>query len=238
MTKVVAPLGTQQWISLSALNRLRRTDPTKVEPMWHSQYAILLGWFGQNSEYSLWKDVGLTGLILSVILDQPIVLRSLLGCALLTVVLVVLPILEFLVHKVLISPAFWNQWPTWGRIAHAALPLKLLLAQMAYKGVARMCLTLERKVRDVLIDMESSFLEGALPLTVGPGSETVEVEGDFERELLEEDGEEEDDNDNDDELDPLDEEVDEDVHEEEDLDTNYFEDEEEEDELDRDDAEY
>ena len=30
-TKVIAPMNTNQWISLQALNRLRRTDPSKVE---------------------------------------------------------------------------------------------------------------------------------------------------------------------------------------------------------------
>jgi hypothetical protein len=177
--------------------------------MWHSQYTILQGWFGPASEYSLLKEVGLAGLVLSVLLDRPGVLRSIMGLTMLTVVVVFLPLLEFLLHKFLISTVFWNQWPTWGRIAHAALPLKLLLAQMAYKSVLRVFSSLELKVRDALVDMESTLLEAALPLTVGPGSETVQVEG-FERELVEEE----------DELDQMDDDEDEDAswddHEEED----------------------
>ena len=52
-TKVVAPRDTTQWISLSALNRLRRNDPTKVEPLWHSQYSILATWLNPESQYSM-----------------------------------------------------------------------------------------------------------------------------------------------------------------------------------------
>ena len=177
MTKVLAPIHSDQWISLSALNRLRRTDPTKVEPMWHSQYNILQGWFGSHSPYSLGHHVGMTGLILSLLLDRAIVLRTMMGFTLALLALVCLPVLEWAVHKCLISAAFWNQWPTWGRIAHAALPLKLLLAQMAYKSLARVLSSLEMKVRDVLVDMESTLLEETLPLTVGPGSETIKVKG-------------------------------------------------------------
>ena len=39
-TKVVAPIDNDKWITLAALNRLRRTDPSKVEPMWFNQWAI------------------------------------------------------------------------------------------------------------------------------------------------------------------------------------------------------
>lgn len=58
---------------------------------------------------------------------------------------------------------------------------------MAYKSVVRVLLSLEMKVRDVLVDMESTLLEETLPLTVGPGSETMEVKGfDDYDELVEE----------------------------------------------------
>jgi len=67
-TKVVAPKGTDQWISLSALNRLRRSDSTKVEPMWHSRYSILKGWFSEDSEYCMLQHVGVKGFFVSSML--------------------------------------------------------------------------------------------------------------------------------------------------------------------------
>mmetsp|Transcript_5354 Transcript_5354/g.5873 ORF Transcript_5354/g.5873 Transcript_5354/m.5873 type:complete len:142 (+) Transcript_5354:724-1149(+) len=67
-TKVICPVGTTQYISLTALNRLRRTDPSKVEPMWHSQYAILKSWFSDESDFSLMQFVGFKGFVISSLL--------------------------------------------------------------------------------------------------------------------------------------------------------------------------
>lgn len=171
-TKVVAPLGTDQWISLSALNRLRRTDPAKVEPMWHSQYSVLKGWFSDDSEHSLLQHVGFRGFFVSsVLLDGGggWVLKSLLTLALLSILVVAMPVLEFVACRLLVSSSFWAQWPSWGRIARAGFPLKLLLGQLAWKAVASSFAKLEGEVRDRIVDMECEILEESVPLTVGPG---------------------------------------------------------------------
>merc|ERR1711937_893986 len=55
-SKLVVPMemaSTDKWITLSALNNLRRNDPSKVQPMWNDQYAILSSWFDTDSRYSL-----------------------------------------------------------------------------------------------------------------------------------------------------------------------------------------
>lgn len=175
-TKVIAPIDSSQWITLSALNRLRRTDATKVEPLWHNQYAILQSWFGENSEYSMLQHVGLEGLFITLLLDTAhgLLLKSVLVVGILTVVIVCMPILEFLVNRVLTSGFFWLKWPTWGRIVHAALPLKLLLGQMAWKFLASSFAKLENRVRDYIVDVECAILEESIPLTVGPGSQVIE----------------------------------------------------------------
>lgn len=131
-TKVVAPIGTTQWITLSALNRLRRTDPSKVEPMWHSQYSVLQSWFGDASPFSLLQHVGFQGFLVTVLLDSAkgMVLRSLLVLGILSVAVLFMPVIEFFTNRFLVSGAFWSQWKTWGRIIHAALPLKLLIGQV------------------------------------------------------------------------------------------------------------
>ena len=47
--KVLGPVNTtKDWITLTALNRLRRHDPTKVEPLWHSKHPILRTWFAPS----------------------------------------------------------------------------------------------------------------------------------------------------------------------------------------------
>ncbi|KAL3784779.1 hypothetical protein ACHAWO_006425 [Cyclotella atomus] len=174
-TKVLAPLGTQQYISLRALNRLRRTDPLKVEPMWHSQYAILTSWFADSSEYSLMQHVGMKGFFVSSMLNGRMVLRSVLIGVILTALVVFMPLIERVIGRVLVSAPFWSQWNTWGRIARAGFPLKLLLGQLAWKGVAGLYFKLEEGVRDYFVDLECEILEQSVPLTVG-----VEVEEEVE----------------------------------------------------------
>ncbi|KAL3811187.1 hypothetical protein ACHAXA_002751 [Cyclostephanos tholiformis] len=186
-TKVVAPRGTDHWISLSALNRLRRTDATKVEPMWHSRYSILSGWFSESSEYCMLQHVGIKGFFLSsVLLDgaNGMVLRSLLILSAFCAFVLFLPIIEYVVGRILVSAPFWSQWTTWGRILRAGFPLKLLLGQMAWKGIASSFAKVENAVREYIIDMECDILEECVPVTVGAGSEEgggvgeVEDEGD------------------------------------------------------------
>mmetsp|Transcript_34090 Transcript_34090/g.64891 ORF Transcript_34090/g.64891 Transcript_34090/m.64891 type:complete len:371 (+) Transcript_34090:108-1220(+) len=173
-TKVVAPLGTDQWISLSALNRLRRTDPTKVEPMWHSRYSILQSWFSDESEFSMLQHVGAKGFFVSsVLLDggNGMVLRSLLVLSVLSALVLLMPLLEFIVGRIIVSAPFWAQWATWGRIARAGFPLKLLIGQMAWKAVASCFSKFENEVREYIVDLECEILESSVPVTVGVGSE-------------------------------------------------------------------
>ena len=186
-TKVVAPIGTDQWISLSALNRLRRTDPTKVEPMWHSRYSILKSWFADESEFSMLQHVGVKGfLISSVLLDggNGLVLRSLLIMTVLSVIITLMPLLEFIVGRIIVSAPFWAQWTTWGRVVRAGFPLKLLIGQLAWKGVATTFGKLENNVREYIVDMECEILEESVPLTVGVDSveEDEDVTSDVESE--------------------------------------------------------
>lgn len=174
-TKVVAPFGTSQWISVSALNRLRRTDPSKVEPMWHSQYAILKSWFDTESEYSILQHVGMQGFLLNALL-QKFRLHVALALSLVVTIILCMPILEYVVNRVLVSGLLWSKWPSWGRFVHAALPLKLLMAQMLYKAMAGLFLRLLGVVKERLVEVECQILEQRIPLTVGPGSEVVEEE--------------------------------------------------------------
>ncbi|KAL9187964.1 hypothetical protein ACHAXT_006342 [Thalassiosira profunda] len=186
-TKVVAPLGTDQWISLAALNRLRRTDPTKVEPMWHSRYAILQSWFSDASEFSLLQHVGPKGFFVSsVLLDggNGMALRALLILSVLSAIILFMPLLEYIVGRILVSAPFWGQWATWGRIVRAGFPLKLLLGQLAWKGVAKCFGKLESEVREYIVDLECEILEESVPVTVGVG---VEEEGEEDGEILETD---------------------------------------------------
>jgi len=199
-TKVVAPVGTDQWISLSALNRLRRTDPTKVEPMWHSRYSILRSWFSDESEFSMLQHVGVKGFVISsVLLDggNGLVLRSLLIMTVMSAIITLMPLLEFIVQRIIVSAPFWAQWQTWGRIVRAGFPLKLLIGQLAWKGVATAFTKLENDIREHIVDMECGILEESVPLTVGDvlleGEEDADDENGEEDSYDEYDDEEDDD---------------------------------------------
>jgi hypothetical protein len=171
-TKVIAPSGTNAWISLSALNRLRRTDATKVEPMWHSQYSILYSWFNEQSQYCILQHVGIKGFIISsILLDgmNGLVLRSLLLLSSITVLIILQPIIEFMVSRILVSTTFWSQWTLWSRILRAGFPLKLLLIQMLWKGIVSGFTHVESTVREYIVDMECEILEECVPITVGVG---------------------------------------------------------------------
>jgi hypothetical protein len=166
-TKVVAPLGTTHWIGLATLNRLRRQDPTKVEPMWHSKYAILNSWFDDpESDYSFLPHVGFQGFVLNALL-QGIRLPIVVGLSITILMIIFLPVLEYFVNRLLVSSFLWSQWTKWYRFVHAALPLKLFLGQMMYGYLSKALSALTKHVKDVLVEMECTLLEQCLPLTVG-----------------------------------------------------------------------
>jgi len=182
-TKVISPIGTTQHISLSALNRLRRTDPSKVEPMWHSQYSILHSWFSESSPYSLLQHVDLRGyLVSSLLLDlgSGMLLRSLLAVSVLLSLVFLLPVGEYVVGRLLVSRGLWIRWASWSRFVHAALPMRLILGQMLWRTLAGGFCKLEGAVRDTVVEMECRLLEERVPLTVGYGVDDLDHTDDLD----------------------------------------------------------
>jgi len=201
-TKVVGPAdGNANWIGLSALNRLRRTDPTKVEPLWHSQYSIFGSWFRGSSPYSMYAYLPWQGYLLALLLDVPLVLSAVVVAVIGFVLALTRPIWESMLTLVLTSQFLWKKWPNWGRFVHAALPLKLLLGQMAWKGLTSVFGKIKSYVREYLVEAECRVWEDAIPLTILEGiQKAMELEEDSEEDdiieaLATEDSEDEDEND-------------------------------------------
>lgn len=170
-SKVIAPIDTEQWITLAALNRLRRNDPTKVEPLWHSKYSILSTWFHpNNSAFSLYTHLSPIGTVLSIMLDSPFILAAAMWFTTALVVLLTLPLWEYAVKLFLTHPILWQQWHQWGRFVHAALPLKLLLGQMAWKAFATLFASVYYQLRTKLVEWECQLYETCIPLTIVPGA--------------------------------------------------------------------
>lgn len=168
-TKVVAPLRTTQWISLGSLNRLRRSDPTKVEPLWHSQYAIFQSWFKAGSPYSLYAFLPWQGYLLAVVLDVPLVLNAAVLAVIALVLYLTRPLWESVLTIFLTSTFLWKKWPSWGRFVHAALPFKLLLGQMGWKGLTSVFGKIKSYAREYLVQVECRVWEEAIPLTILEG---------------------------------------------------------------------
>jgi len=172
-SKLVVPMelaSTDKWITLAALNRLRRDDPSKVEPMWSDRYAILSSWFGPNSKYSLLQHVGPKGVVLSTLLDRnrlPIVV----GVLLVLVIVQLLPLIEILANRFLVSGLVWSKWPTWYRYVHIGLPFKMLIFQTIFSYISKGFTALVSVIKDKLVDLECQILEETIPLTVGPGAD-------------------------------------------------------------------
>lgn len=122
--------------------------------------------------------MGVKGFFVSSMLDGRMALRSVLIGLIVGIFIVLMPVIEQIVGRVLVSAPFWSQWKTWGRIARAGFPLKLLLGQLAWKGIAGVYLKLEEGVREYFVDLECEILEESVPLTVGVEAESEEVESD------------------------------------------------------------
>ena len=89
----------------------------------------LESWFDAESEFSLLQHVGIGGLLLNFVLQYHRYhrLHLVLGVSLILAAIVFMPILEYLVNRVLVSGLVWVNWHSWARFVHAALPLKLFL---------------------------------------------------------------------------------------------------------------
>lgn len=166
--KVMAPYNTTLWISLKSLNRLRRNDPSKLEPLWHSQYSILKSWFDHASPYSIY-DYSNSGFV-TFLLDHPYVLKSALGGLGLLGLYGTLPLWEWMVQQLLTSRLLWHYWPHWGRFLHAGLPLQLLLGQLAFGYISGLSKKLYNTVHHNLVEIECDILDANVPLTILEGT--------------------------------------------------------------------
>jgi hypothetical protein len=171
-SKVIAPLGTDQWITLTSLARLRRQDPTKVERLWHLQFAIIKSWLSPQSKYSMYTHLSPIGTVLSVLLDAPVLLAAVLMGSIVLTLLLTFPIWERILTMILTSSFVWMQWPRWGILMHSPLPLKLLIGQLAWNALATGFARVYDTIRDRLVEYECQIWQECIPLTIVPEGET------------------------------------------------------------------
>ena len=169
------------WITISSLNRLYRTDPNKVETLWYDQYAILSTWFSSRAPhpYSLYthfsQNIYATLITTALNLQPAWLLSVLLICTSMTLFgIIFLPVIESGMTLVLTSSVLWNHWPTWSRFTtHAALPVQLLMVQILFGFIQQGIQSLTNQIRTILIDEECRLLQNCIPLTIIEGRTTT-----------------------------------------------------------------
>jgi hypothetical protein len=186
-TKFIAPMDPKEgdqpkdteWITVVALNRLRRNDATKVETMWHNKYAILDSWFKADSEYSVLQHVGPKGIVLNILLNDN-VLTMVIGFSICVLLVVLMPIWAAILNRLLVSGLLWNNWISWGRFVHLGLPFKLMVGQWIIGLVNFAFQRVKGKIKDRLVEWECEILNQSLPLTLGVPTPVHVEEGDAE----------------------------------------------------------
>ena len=138
------PSPSRDWLTLSTLLRLRRTKPSQLGPLWSDKYD-LNPWFNRGP-LSLYQFGTPGSAIATILLDaansgNAITRIPLLRCFVTLSSLFILAALtplsraiEALAVGAVTSKTFWRMYPRWSRIYHAPFPLKLYLAQLAFKG--------------------------------------------------------------------------------------------------------
>mmetsp|Transcript_14688 Transcript_14688/g.16829 ORF Transcript_14688/g.16829 Transcript_14688/m.16829 type:complete len:458 (+) Transcript_14688:138-1511(+) len=191
--KLIVPMGlgdTDKWITLREFNRLRRDDPSKVEPMWNDKYAVLSSWFCPNSRYSLLQHVGLKGILLNRLLEGN-TLSGVVAMALVVWIVIFMPVIEYVVGRFLVSGFVWMKWSSWMRFVHVGLPFKLLIAQQLFSQLYKVFAKLVTMVKERLVNLECRILEETIPLTLGVPTILDEMEEEVIENLQEKDEDDE-----------------------------------------------
>ncbi|OEU11644.1 hypothetical protein FRACYDRAFT_270650 [Fragilariopsis cylindrus CCMP1102] len=197
-SKLIVPMelagDTDKWITLRELNRLRREDPSKVEPMWSDKYAVLSSWFSPQSRYSLLQHVGLKGVFLNTLLEGS-TLSVVVGVLLVMGIIICMPVIEYIVGRFLVSGYLWMKWASWARFVHVGLPFKLVIFQIVFGQASKLFAKLVSLAKDNLVKLECKILEETIPLTVGVPTILDEEEEEVVEHLKENDDDDDDDDD-------------------------------------------
>ena len=184
-TKVISAIDTdKEWVTLTELVKLRRSDPSKVNGLWHNKYSVLDGWFGPESDYSLLQHVGAKGLVLDFLLTGDRFM-FVMAIALVFSIVAMTPMLEYIVCRVVASGMFWSHWLKWRLVYRANLPLQFFFGQLAFEFFKKLFLKLAFKVKQWLVLMECELMEDRIPLTVGVPDLVLDESLDVESTIVE-----------------------------------------------------
>eukprot|EP00921_Rhytidocystis_pertsovi_P020820 GHVQ01033183.1.p1 GENE.GHVQ01033183.1~~GHVQ01033183.1.p1 ORF type:complete len:446 (-),score=53.52 GHVQ01033183.1:998-2335(-) len=120
--KAMGPKGQKdRWVSVEALNSLRRRHPLKVTDLWYGEYQV---------DFDVLAPLLSTKtLLLGLILDHAVCLPLILAAACLAISPTVCRVAWSQALRVLTGRFFWRSYHGWSRLLYAPLPLKLLLGR-------------------------------------------------------------------------------------------------------------
>jgi hypothetical protein len=157
--KCIAPCGctgSQRWVQVSVLNKMRRTDPAQ----WKVCQTCM-----QPFDYAGFvAHGGEVGNVVSLVLDHPAILRS--AVAAVAAVLLWEGTVTRLFMRAMLSRSFWNMYPKWSRVVHLPLVIKFWFGKVLLQYVAEQYMVVEKWMAKALTDVESRILERRLPVTV------------------------------------------------------------------------
>lgn len=156
-SKVIAPCrcsGSQEWVQFSELNRLRRRDPKQwtICPTCQAKF-----------DFSIVRDYGgVVGNIVTMILDNKVMMRSVILCT--STILGIVFKVHTLFLRLLTSKVFWNLYPQWSKIVHLPLVLKYWGGKILLQYLARLYLNVESYFCEHLATVETALVEPGLPV--------------------------------------------------------------------------
>ena len=138
-------------VTLSALNALRRTEPFKASKLWYDKYAL--------DFRQLTAEAGPVAAALAGVLDSPRACRGLALAVLAAGLAALRGVLAAGAVALAASQMLWANYALWSPIAHAPLPLKLLMGRQLYIWVVMAFNHVVRLVRSALVELECGALE-------------------------------------------------------------------------------
>jgi hypothetical protein len=99
--KCVCPKGSEKWVTLWELNKMRRNEPEKISSLWYDQFDVDCTVFNRMA--------GPPGMALCYLLDHHWAVRGLLLTAIVLGATILNDPIHFIVVRFLSSAPFWRQ---------------------------------------------------------------------------------------------------------------------------------
>ena len=155
-----AAVRDDTWITLSALNSMRRDEPEKVNDLWFNQYTVDMAAFTAHA--------GPLGALVGALLDArpPARYAALAALAALLVAAFARP-LSGLALSFSTSSWLWCRYPSWSRVLYCALPVKLFVGRSVALWLGAQVAKVDASARAALVRAENFLLESFTPVTAG-----------------------------------------------------------------------